>query len=79
VVAVLLALGIIVPLLVFLYDSESPTLLGFPFYYWFQFLLIPIVSALTFAAFKISLAATRRDRERFGLPADSDVREEGRR
>jgi uncharacterized membrane protein len=62
-VGVLLAVGIVVPLLVFLYDSESPTLLGFPFYYWFQFLLIPIVSALTFAAFRISVAATRRDRE----------------
>jgi hypothetical protein len=62
-VAVLLAPAIVVPLLVFLYDSESPTLLGFPFYYWFQFLLIPAVSALTFTAFRISEAATRRDRE----------------
>ena len=62
-VAVLLAVAIVVPLLVFLYDSETPTLLGFPFYYWFQFLLIPVVSVLTFAAFRISVSATRRDRE----------------
>jgi uncharacterized membrane protein len=62
-VAVLLAVAIVVPLLVFLYDSESPTLFGFPFYYWFQFLLIPVVSVLTFAAFRISVAATRRDRQ----------------
>ena len=61
-VAVLLAVAIVVPLLVFLYDSETPTLLGFPFYYWFQFLLIPIVSVLTFVAFRISEAATRRER-----------------
>ena len=70
VVALLLGICIVVPLLVFLYDSTTPTLFGFPFYYWFQFLLIPIVSVLTFTSFKISLAATRRDRERFGLPAE---------
>jgi len=62
VVAVLLAVAIVVPLLVFLYDSESPTLFGFPFYYWFQFLMIPVVSALTYVAFRISAAATRRER-----------------
>jgi uncharacterized membrane protein len=69
-VAVLLGIGIVVPLLVFLYDSTTPTLFGFPFFYWFQFLMIPIVSLLTFVAFRVSLAATRRDRERFGLPAE---------
>jgi hypothetical protein len=67
VVAVLLGLGIVVPLLVPLYDSETPTLWGFPFYYWFQFLLIPIVSVMTFVAFRLSLRATREDRPRFGL------------
>ena len=72
VVAVLLAIGIVVPLLVFLYDSATPTLWGFPFYYWFQFLMIPIVSALTFAAFRISLMATKRDRESLGMPAEPE-------
>ena len=70
-VALLLGIGIVVPLLVFLYDSPTPTLWGFPFYYWFQFLMIPIVSGLTFAAFKISQVATRRDRERLGMPAEA--------
>ncbi len=69
-VGVLLGIGIVVPLLVFLYDSATPTLWGFPFYYWFQFALIPVVSALTFGAFRLSLVATRRDRERLGMPAD---------
>jgi hypothetical protein len=68
VVAVLLGLGILVPLLVPLYDTEDPSLWGFPFYYWFQFLLIPIVSLMTYVAFKLSLRATRDDRTRFGLP-----------
>lgn len=62
VVGVLLAVGAIVPLFVGLYDSVSPTLGAFPFYFWFQFLLIPVVSALTFVAFRLSEAATERDR-----------------
>jgi uncharacterized membrane protein len=74
VVALLLGIGIVVPLLVFLYDSQTPTLFGFPFYYWFQFLMIPIVSLLTFTAFKISEAARRKDRQRFGLPTDGQQR-----
>ncbi len=66
-VAVLLGIGIVGPLLVFVYDSETPTLLGFPFYYWFQFLMIPIVSVLTYAAFRIAQGATRRERRARGL------------
>lgn len=71
-VAVLLGIGIVVPLCVFLYDSVTPTLWGFPFYYWFQFAMIPVVSILTFVAFQLSLAATRRDREQLGMPAEPD-------
>ena len=67
VVGVLLAIGIIVPLLVGIYDKADPTLLGFPFYYWFQFALIPVVSILTYIAFKLSERATVADRERAGL------------
>jgi uncharacterized membrane protein len=78
-VAVLLGIGIVVPLLVFLYDSESPTLWGFPFYFWFQFAMIPVVSALTFAAFKLSEAATRRDRERLGVRSHPDDEDGARR
>jgi uncharacterized membrane protein len=71
-VAVLLGIGIVVPLCVFLYDSVTPTLWGFPFYYWFQFAMIPVVSILTFVAFQLSLVATRKDREQLGLPAEPD-------
>jgi hypothetical protein len=78
VVAVLLAVGIVLPLLVPLYDSESPTLIGFPFYYWFQFALIPVVSALTYIAFRISLRATEKDRQVFGLRADEDPQDRGK-
>jgi CBS domain containing-hemolysin-like protein len=66
-VGALLAVGIVVPLLVFIYDSEKPTLWGFPFYYWFQFALIPVVSVLTYTAFKIAERATAQDRRDHGL------------
>jgi uncharacterized membrane protein len=68
VVAGLLAVGIVAPLLVPLYDSATPTLFGFPFYFWFQFAMIPVVSLLTYVAFRLSLVATRRDRESLGMP-----------
>jgi 4-hydroxybenzoate polyprenyltransferase len=70
VVAVLLGVGIVVPLLVPLYDSETPTLFGFPFFYWFQFAMIPVVSLFTFIAFRLSLRATEQDRPTFGLPPE---------
>lgn len=67
VVGVLLAVGVVVPILVNTYDSEPPELAGFPFFYWFQFLLIPVVSTLTYIAFKLSESATERDRAARGL------------
>lgn len=67
VVGLLLVAGATVPLLVGTYDSESPEVAGFPFFYWYQFLLIPIVSALTFVAFKLSESATERDRQARGI------------
>ena len=60
VVAVLLGAAIVVPLLVGIYDREDPTLFGFPFFYWFQFLLIPFASALTYAAFRLVTPREKR-------------------
>jgi membrane protein implicated in regulation of membrane protease activity len=72
VVGVLLAIGIIVPLLVPVYDQDSPRFLGFPFYYWFQFLLIPIVSVLTYVAFRLSVRSTDKERAAVGLPPSTE-------
>ena len=66
-VLVLLTPAVVLPLLVGIYDRPDPELFGFPFYYWFQFLLIPIVSTLTFIAFRISQNAVAKDREDIGL------------
>ena len=75
-VGVLLAIGIVLPLLVPIYDQDSPRLLGFPFFYWFQFLLIPVVSALTYVAFRLSLRSTHREREAVGLPRHPEAGED---
>ena len=63
VIVVILAPAVVVPLLVGLYDRTDPTFLGFPFYYWFQFLLILASTALTGAAYALSLLADRRRKE----------------
>jgi hypothetical protein len=65
-ICLLLAPAVIVPLAVPLYDSEDPTLLGFPFYYWFQLALIPAAVILTFIAYGLAKGADRRDREAHG-------------
>ncbi len=51
IVVVLLIPAVVLPLLVGVYDRTDPELWGFPFYYWFQFLLIPIVALLTSIAY----------------------------
>ena len=66
VICLLLAPAVIVPLLVPLYDSEEPTLFGFPFYFWFQLALIPAAVVLTAIAFYLAVGADRSDREAHG-------------
>jgi hypothetical protein len=65
-ICVLLTPAVVVPLLVPLYDSEDPTLFGFPFYFWFQLALIPAAVILTAIAFVLAKGADRRDREAHG-------------
>lgn len=69
-VGAFLAPAVVLPLWVSLYDREDPTLLGFPFFYWFQILLIFVAVALTVPAYLISRQAERLDRVRHGLPAE---------
>ena len=69
IVSLLLLVAIVVPLLSPLYDTETPRFLGFPFFFWFQFLLIPIVSLLTYSAFRLAQSATARDRRARGQDA----------
>lgn len=51
---VLLTPAVVLPLLVGIYDRTDPELFGFPFYYWFQFALIPVAAVLTIAAYHLT-------------------------
>ena len=61
-VGVLLLLAAIPPLVVPAYARLTPELWGFPFYFWFQFLLVIWAAIMTSIAFFIAKEATRRDR-----------------
>jgi hypothetical protein len=73
-ICLLLAPAIIVPLLVPLYDSEDPTLFGFPFYFWFQLALIPAAVLLTTIAYYLAKGADRLDREAHGTRREGTPR-----
>ena len=75
IVVVLLAPAVVLPLLVGVYDRTDPELWGFPFYYWFQFLLIPVVAALTTVAYHLTKNDERPSR---AASRDADVSESGR-
>ncbi|HET8666077.1 MAG TPA: DUF3311 domain-containing protein [Nocardioides sp.] len=62
-IVVLLIPPVVVPLWVPLYARTDPTLWGFPFFYWFQFLLILCSAILTIVAYGLSVIADRKDRE----------------
>lgn len=56
----LLALPYAVILLVGFYNRAAPPILGIPFFYWFQLLLIPISSVLIAVVYK---AARQTDKQ----------------
>jgi hypothetical protein len=53
----LLLIPIVLPLLTFLYNSETPKLFGIPFFYWFQMLLAPLAVIATVSAFYLARRA----------------------
>jgi hypothetical protein len=59
VIAVLLAASLVGTLWVPFYNHTTPTLGGFPFFYWYQLIWVPIVAILSFAAYLLS-RLTRR-------------------
>jgi membrane protein implicated in regulation of membrane protease activity len=64
-VGVLLAAAIVGTLWVPFYNRATPALGGFPFYYWYQLIWVPIVAVLSATAY---LLARRAQRDR-GTPA----------
>ena len=53
-VIVVLAPAVILPLAVGLYTRTDPELWGFPFFYWFQFALIPVAAVCTSIAYQLT-------------------------
>ena len=53
-VVIVLAPAVVLPLVVGLYDRSDPELWGFPFYYWFQFALIPVAAVCTSVAYQLT-------------------------
>ncbi|MEP9363086.1 DUF3311 domain-containing protein [Nocardioides sp. CN2-186] len=64
----LLTPAVVLPLWVPLYDRATPELWGFPFFYWFQILLIGVAVVLTTAAYVVGNRVHRLDRVAHGLP-----------
>ncbi len=62
IVGVLLLIAIVMPLLVPLYAKEEPTFVGFPFFFWYQFLWIPLAALITTICYRIVSRQERRDR-----------------
>ena len=63
IVGALLLVAIVMPLMVPLYAKEEPTFADIPFFFWYQFLWIPIAALLTTIAYRIVSRQERRDRE----------------
>lgn len=61
-VAALLALPVLALLWVSSYAKPGPRLLGFPFFYWYQFAWVFLAAACTSIAYRIVLSS-RRDRD----------------
>jgi len=59
----LLLIPIVLPLLTFLYNHETPKLFGIPFFYWFQMLLAPLAVLATVSVFYLTRRARRTGQE----------------
>jgi membrane protein implicated in regulation of membrane protease activity len=62
-VGILLLIPTVMPLMANIYAREEPKLLDFPFFFWYQFLWIPIAATLTYIAYRIVSRQEQRDRE----------------
>lgn len=43
------------------YNRAAPSLFGFPFFYWYQLLWVPLTSFLTYIVYRILGSGTRDD------------------
>ena len=50
----LLLIPIVLPLLTFVYNRETPTLFGWPFFFWFQMLFAPLAVLSSVSVFYLT-------------------------
>jgi uncharacterized membrane protein len=62
-IVAILAPAVVLALVVPIYAKTDPELWGFPFFYWFQMLLVLVAVVCVAVAYWLSLIADRRDRE----------------
>ena len=65
---ILVAIGIILPLIVPIYARTSPTLAGIPFFYWYQMLWVFIDAILLWIVYAIVTREDARRRAAVALP-----------
>jgi hypothetical protein len=56
----LLLIPIVLPLLTFVYNRETPELFGWPFFFWFQLLFAPLAVLCTVTVFYRSRRSRRK-------------------
>jgi len=62
VAGVLIAIGIVLPLVVPIYARHDPELAGMPFFYWYQLLWVFIDAGLLYVAYVVMMKEDRRRR-----------------
>ena len=72
VIAVVLAAALIGTLWVPFYNHLTPALWGFPFFYWYQLLWVPIVAILSAIAYLLSRTAERGNSHASAQAPDKD-------
>jgi uncharacterized membrane protein len=69
----LLLVGIVLPLLVPIYNRVEPTLFGWPFFYWFQLLLVAVGVLTTATVYRMTRrSASDRQAARDAIARDAD-------
>jgi Protein of unknown function (DUF3311) len=76
---VLLLIPIVALMWVPSYARTEPELLGFPFFFWYQFLWVFLCSGLTYAAYRLTLAARPRRVPGTSIAPDASSRPEADR
>jgi membrane protein implicated in regulation of membrane protease activity len=72
VIAIVLAAALIGTLWVPFYNHLTPTLGGFPFFYWYQLMWVPIVAILSAIAYLLTRRMERRSSAARGQAPDKD-------